>query len=81
LCAPQTIIGGDSVIRYLMILTLVALLGLFIDENRMSTLLKLALFYFGWMILLGWWLDWPEQHSKGILFVSVISFIFIKTYF
>lgn len=48
-------------LAYVIVVTSVVLLGLFVDENRRSSSIKLAFLFCGLATLIGWWQDWPAQ--------------------
>lgn len=61
---------------YLIVVSTTILLGLFVDESKLRSSIKLG-FLYGWlMILSGWWLDWPAQlASNSTLLWPIAAFI------
>lgn len=66
-------------LTYVLAITLTALLGLFVNENRLSASAALASLYVVLMILVGWWQDWPAQLASNCTMARpVLGFLAAK---
>lgn len=59
---------------YVIFIASVMLLGLFVDERRLSLSIKWAFLYGGLATLIGWWQDWPAQLASCANMLAPILF-------